>query len=331
MTGFSIIICTYNPDIQLLNRLFKAILNFVDSSPSHEVIIIDNNSDNPLADTLIVKQFLKEKANSYVIRESTPGLTAARIRGIKAAEYDWLIFFDDDNEPSFDYLIQALFLINKYPHVGAWGPGQLKVEYVNQQETIFLKKVKWLFQERNYDGTVFDNNIKEGSEYYPYGTGMIAQKKILSTYSVMVEDGRFTMSDRTGKNLSSAGDIQILFTGIKMGFYAGSSNLLSLNHLITSQKTSRKYINKLVYALNSTQLMAYNEVFPEQSIPSRKIDNMDVIKTLITALRSHKIHQHTFTRHMFIAKKMGELKARVLAYNYSAPFLLSIFENIYLK
>lgn len=326
MKGFSIIICAYNPKKEILERLFNAILKFESSSCEYEVIIIDNNSSPSLEQFEYVKYFLKSCLTSKIILEKEPGLTSARIAGIKAAKFDWLIFFDDDNEPAENYLLQANLLIEKYPKVGAWGPGKLNVNYINQSETTFLKKVKWLFQERSYEGTFFDNNMVEGSEYYPYGTGMIVKNDVLSAYVKNVKSGKYTMSDRKGKSLMSAGDIQILFTCLQMGYYAGSSSLLQLSHLIDTSKANPKYAAKLVYALNSSQLKAYQEVFPDRKQNSQRVRNYDVIKVTYLALRLYRLNQKSYTRKMYLSKRLGELNARVVAFEVQSPFLLKLFE-----
>jgi len=92
MIGFSIVICTYNPDCELLRRLLYAILNFDKDSPSHEVIFVDNNSDLPIKELTFVKEFVAAKSDVRILHESTPGLTAARICGINAASYNSIVF-----------------------------------------------------------------------------------------------------------------------------------------------------------------------------------------------------------------------------------------------
>lgn len=325
---FSIIICTYNPNLDILQKLLDALLMF-NNEIQHEVIIVDNNSSPALKRIEPIQQFLEKKKDSRLIEEITPGLTPARIAGIKNAKYDWLIFFDDDNEPSSDYLINALKVISQNPKVGAWGPGNLEVIYAEGVvETLFLKKIRWLFQQRNYKGTFFDNNVNEGSQFYPFGTGMLIRKDILTEYVKKVEAGNYTLSDRTGKNLSSAGDTQILFTCLKMGYFAGSSNLLKLNHLIEAKKATHSYASKLTFALNSSQLKAYLEVFPEKAFPKKVFTNYDVMQVIFKAIISFKIYKRDYTLRMLLSKKLGEINARIIVDDSHKPILLKLFERI---
>lgn len=327
MSSFSILICTYNPEPVIFQRLLNAVLQFNTASASHEVIIIDNNSSPALATRKEVQNFLEQKTFAKLITESTPGLTAARTAGIKAAQYEWVVFFDDDNEPAADYLTTADHVIQQYPQVGAWGPGSLQVEYYGKQESAFLKKIKWLFQQRDYTGTHIDNNSVEGSIYYPFGTGMIIRKAILQNYIQQISAGVFTMSDRKEKNLSSAGDLQMLFTCIKGGYYAGSTDQLQLKHLINAHKATPGYATRLVYALNSSQLKAYNEVFPERAYDIPLVQNKDVCRVLLIAIRSFRMHKNEYSLPLFISRKMGELNASVVASGKPKPLLLSVYEK----
>lgn len=324
---FSIVICTYNPQPAIFQRLLSAVKNIGNNNIPHEIIVVDNNSNPPLNTRQEIKPWLDELKELSLVSEKKPGLTSARIAGIRHAKYDWVIFFDDDNEPQPDYLVSAAALIEKYPQVGLWGPGNLQVEYTGKQESGFLKKTKWLFQERNYSGTHFDNNSIEGSEYYPFGTGMIVKKQILAEYAKRVEEGRYTMSDRAGKSLMSAGDIQVLFTGLQMGFYAGSCSSLGLTHLIDENKSTPGYITRLVYGLNSSQQKAYLEVFPERVKPIDQVDNFKVLHTLQQALRTFRLNKKNYTLSMFISRKLGELNAAVIAHRHKKPFFLSLYES----
>jgi glycosyltransferase involved in cell wall biosynthesis len=324
----SIIICTYNPNSYLLGRLLNAINYFDSQSPPYEVIIVDNNSTSSLNNNNEVTLFLESNKNASIIFEKKPGLTSARTAGINASKYDWIVFFDDDNEPHPSYLVSFAELIQKYPKVGAWGPGIISVKYIKRKETRLLRKIKWLFQERHYVGDNFDNNTVEGSKFYPHGTGMILRKDILFTYLERVESGRYTMTDRLGNNLTSAGDTQILFTCIQHGYYAGCSSKLILNHLIDRKKSTLSYAEKLIFALNSSHLLAYNEVFPNIHDHKKSISNCDVIKLFISTIRLFRSNNEEYSLRLFWAQKCGELNARVVAYDLKAPFLLYLYKRL---
>ncbi len=327
--AFSIIICAYNPEPTIFERLLNALENIKKQSncPEHELIIVDNNSVPALSERILLKNFMDKFPDVKLVVEKKAGLTSARIGGARHATGEWIVFFDDDNEPAADYLIKASGLIRDYPQTGVWGPGKITVEFMGEVSA-FARSHKDLFQERDMPGTVIDN-VRWGQTAYPYGTGMLVRKQILDAYVAKVAEGAYTMSDRIGKSLISGGDMQILLTGIRMGWYAGSSPLLQLNHLIRQQKTSYKKMLQLVYMLSASAVKLYNEVFPEQPHSVVPITNKYVLKTLYTQTRLHLFKKPLREAGYLTATRMGELYAHIIAANkQKTPFMLRMFYKI---
>lgn len=326
---FSIIICSYNPNHSIFEKLLNAILHFGSTSPCHEVIIVDNNSSPALSQDETVQSFLSKKQNSRVITENKPGLTNARIAGIKDSNAEWLVFFDDDNEPAKGYLIEAKKIIDQYTEVGAWGPGNIHVNYVGQKENNYLDNLKPLFQQRTSSEICFDNNKVEGNVCYPYGTGLIIRRDILTVYIDEVEKNMLTMSDRKGNSLLSGGDTQILYIGLRMGFFAGSGPSINLTHHILPGKT--KFINvlKLVYSVNSGQVKAYNEVFPTHAYPLPVINNNTLLKQMyFFAKRIIKRPLKFKMALLDLSKYFGMVKGQVIAGKKDNPLILNFWELI---
>jgi len=325
MNGFSIVICTHNPTGELLQRLLTALLKFEDVVP-YEVVLVDNNSSPVLADREQVKQFLSSHPQARLLNESNPGLTPARITGIKAATYDWLIFFDDDNEPSADYLSRASLGINQYSQVGMWGPGNVEVIYTGNTED-WLAGKKNLFQQRNEPITKFDQQ-QLWQPCYPFGTGMVIKKEVAAEYVKRVAEGRYTLSDRKGKSLASGGDVQLVLTGINLGFYAGIIAGLSLRHLIDTSKSNLEYLRKQEYGTASAFTKAYNQVFHDQQIPVRRVTNSDILKKLYSLYRIYRSNHSSIDFQLLLASKLGELNAQVFASDQKKPFLLRLYEKM---
>lgn len=326
MNGFSIIICTYNPAIGLLERLFTAIKRLETSSFPIEVLLIDNNSTPSLEEYAVVQGFLVHNHYYKLIRENEPGLTAARGAGIKAAQYDWLVFFDDDNEPASDYLIKAAEAIEAYPQTAAWGAAEVEVEYIGTADR-WLELEKPLFQQRNNNDTAV-NNEPHWQECYPYGTGLIIQKQIALLYLQRVTEKRYTLTDRKGKSLTSGGDVQLVLTGIEQGFYAGVIGGLKIKHLIDTSKASIRYLQKLQYGTASAYIKAYNQVFLQLPVPVEPVTNKRILVLLYSLFRIHKPVTTKERFRLLVAAKMGELNARAEVMPDKKPFLLKLYEKI---
>jgi glycosyltransferase involved in cell wall biosynthesis len=272
-----------------------------------------------------VSDFLKRLACARIIIEKKPGLTSARIAGIKAAKYEWLIFFDDDNEPNTNYLQKVVLSLNQYPTVGAWGPGEIEVEFTHRVP-IWLCDEKHLFQQRKEEHTKFASQA-EWQEFYPFGTGLIIRRDIAEIYAKRVHEKRYTLSDRKGKSLASGGDVQLVLTGIEQSYGAGVVSGLKLTHLIDGSKTRMKYLLKMQYGTASAYVKAYNQVFENAKIPIEEISGIQVLWKIYSLYRIHgrKMKREQFK--LFFATKMGEINARFEASGVSKPLLLRFYEK----
>ena len=290
MLGFSIIICTYNPNREIFIRLLNAISNFSDCDLPLEIFIVDNNSTDDLASEKIVLEFLQKHEIATLISEPNPGLTEARITGIKSAKYDWVIFFDDDNEPQANYLIEVSKIINEYKGVGAWGPGNVIVEYENNFYEKKFSHVKELFQQRS-ENFVRTSNKNWWQDCYPAGTGLVVRKDIGVVYSKYVTSGMYSLTDRKGKSLCSGGDLQLVLTAIKMGFSAGVHPALKVTHVIGKERLSTDYLKNLSFGTAAANvpghLQVWNDLDPHNFAPP---SNQYIFKQAYHHLKV-KLHQ----------------------------------------
>lgn len=329
MTGFSIIVCTHNPYAIIFARLLASLQKLEAESVQYEIILVDNNSRIEVKSDGRFYKLLKDLPNIKFIKESNPGLTSARIAGIKETKYDWIIFFDDDNEPAADYLLQAKNFISRHSELGICGPGTINVDFLEHNTSTVKERIVRLFQEKKIAEEIISNDL-HGDEHdaFPFGTGMIVRKDLLLEYSRKVAANEFTLRDRTGKSLSSAGDTQILYLAIKNGYFSGTSPLISLTHIIAGNKTEKKAIIKLYYSLHAGHIKAYNEVFSEKPYPVRKISNKEILRSVYAELRNHKFRLSADT--LFnISESLGKKKAQITAGNYITPAVLRLWEKAY--
>ena len=97
----SVIICTYNPEVRLIKRAIHSVLQ-QNTSLEFELIIVDNCSSNNFLNHIEIENLFNN--NVRVLKESKQGLAYARIKGIVNAKYEIIVFVDDDNELSNDYI-----------------------------------------------------------------------------------------------------------------------------------------------------------------------------------------------------------------------------------
>jgi len=87
MHSFSIVTCSYNPKKEVFLKLISGIQKIISVSKNIDIewIIVDNNSNVPITEDYRFQSSLKGIKELRILRESVPGLTAARSRGISEA------------------------------------------------------------------------------------------------------------------------------------------------------------------------------------------------------------------------------------------------------
>lgn len=114
----SIIIPTYGRPVSIKNAINSLLLQEIEKYDT-EILVIDNNTQNELADDLY-SYCLSLKGKLRYIREPSPGLGAARHKGVQEAKGEILIFIDDDVEVSAGW-INAIHKAFKDSKVGMVG------------------------------------------------------------------------------------------------------------------------------------------------------------------------------------------------------------------
>ncbi|MEA5573961.1 glycosyltransferase [Calothrix sp. UHCC 0171] len=243
--AISVIICTHNPRRNYLDKVLSALQAQTLLLEKWEIILVDNASKQVLSSEID----LGWHPQSRHIREETLGLTPARLRGIKEAAADTLVFVDDDNVLDSDYLEVALRISKDYPFIGAWG-GQIKGEFE-------VPPPDWTQPYWEYLGIrEFDqdkwSSLLHQHDTTPCGAGMCVRKMVADKYSNLVKnDSRRLHLGRQGLDtqaqiLFSCEDTDLAFTACDVGLGTGQFKDLKMTHLIPASRLEEEYLVKLV-------------------------------------------------------------------------------------
>jgi glycosyltransferase involved in cell wall biosynthesis len=248
---FSVIICTYNPDWNKLNKVLEAIALQTLPTAEWEWLIVDNASTKPVVDS-IPEQL---QSRIIVLEEKEPGLTAARLCGIKAAKNEWLVFIDDDNILQSDYLSSAKSLIQQHATLGALG-GRL-VPLYEQLPSKEVLDYLFMLAIRTPTTDVWGNDYAWNKT--PFGAGMVIRKSVALQYAhLVISDPLRKGLDRKGDSLMSSGDIDMVHTAVDMGYDTGVFVSLELTHIIPAVRVSKEYLKKMMrYNALSNHLLFY--------------------------------------------------------------------------
>jgi len=291
----SVIICTHNPRQDYISQVLEALKSQTLPLDVWELLLIDNASEKILASEIDISWH----PQSRHIREEKLGLTPARLRGIKEASAEVLVFVDDDNVLEINYLETVLQISQKYTLIGAWG-GQIIPKFdVPPQESI--KPYLPLLALKQFDKDRWSNVPHTGTD--PYGAGLCIRKVVADKYADLVyNDPRRMELGRKGASLACGEDSDMSLTACDMGLGMGLFTSLKLIHLIPAKRLQEDYLVKLL----------------EQGVHSTTIlnvlrgDPLPPAKTWRGKLREvyRLIWMNRLERRFFLATRKGESLAR---------------------
>jgi glycosyltransferase involved in cell wall biosynthesis len=264
----TVIICTHNPRKEYLLKVIDSLKSQTLPIQKWEFLIIDNASQVYLSSEVD----LSWHPNAQHIREETLGLTAARLRGIKEASSEVLVFVDDDNVLDPDYLQNTVEIVEKYPDLGAIG-GKSLPEFEVEPEP-WIDQFHGCLALRDLGNEIqtyfIKNNSKEYPAFAPIGAGLVLQKRAANIYAAVVCQDISRMSlGRTGKRLVSGEDNDIVLTLLESGWGVGYFPALQLTHLISANRLTKDYLARLNHASSRSwvQVLAAHDIRPWEKIP----------------------------------------------------------------
>jgi glycosyltransferase involved in cell wall biosynthesis len=270
--ALSVVICTHNPRTDYFGRTLEALRGQSLSWAQWELVVVDNRSDQPVAQRF---DFSWHPA-ARIVREEKLGLTPARLRGIREAVGELLIFVDDDNVLDADYLETALRIAQQRPYLGSWS-GQCRPGFEEQP-------AEWT---RRYWGNLAIREFAEDKwsnlprlpETMPCGAGLCVRRAVARHYLEENLSGRrLVQLDRTGASLLSGGDNDLAACACDIGLGVGLVSSLKLTHLIPPVRLTEDYLSRLAEGIYySAVVLAY-------------------VRSEVTELESYKVRWHELFR-----------------------------------
>ncbi|MBV9105715.1 MAG: glycosyltransferase, partial [Verrucomicrobia bacterium] len=215
-----------------------------------ELLVVDNASQRAIADLVN----LTWHPNARHIREEVLGLTPARLRGIREAQGELIVFVDDDSilEPS--YLEIGVGIGKSRPELGCWGAGRIEPEY-EKPPPEWLAAYDGALAIRRLDRDLWAN-IPTSNHSLPFGVGMCVRRTVADRYvSVCKRDSVRRSLDRAGESLASCGDTDIGLLACELGLGTASFIRLKITHLIPERRTTQEYMSRLVAGKAESQVV----------------------------------------------------------------------------
>lgn len=275
----SVIVCTYNPKEEVFSRSLQSIEAANRYYGVNEIIIVDNNSSNPVKDNSYVASFLSNNPNAKVVKEEKQGLTPARIKGIKESVSDTIVFVDDDNFLHENFFEKGMQVAEKKSYIGAWS-GQVLLKFEKTPEE-WTRKYWGLLVHREFENDQW-SNFPHLPETMPCGAGLFLRRTVAEHYLHLHDSGeRNIQLDRSGNSLFSGGDNDLAACACDVGLGVGLFHEIKLDHFITKDRTTKSYLLKLAEGISASAIVfkSFRNEFASEPSVKNKIAN--VIRMLL--------------------------------------------------
>jgi len=244
----SAILCTHNPREDYLERTLHSLAQQNLAGEEWELIVVDNGSKIPICRL----PGWNSRITARIIREETPGLTPARLRGIRESRGLQLVFVDDDNILATKYLSEVAQLSLEFPTIAVWS-GDISPEF--EKTPPEWTKLYWPFLAlRSVTRDIWSNSYT--SEALPIGAGMTVRREVAEEYVRQLgnAEGR-RLLDRRGSSLLAGGDTDIGYTALDLGFGCGITKRLRLSHLIPIARLEQNYLVNLAKSVTYSHVL----------------------------------------------------------------------------
>ena len=219
-----------------------------------ELIVVDSASTEDVAETIHQDRAWSDLSSAgvacRVVREPTPGLTTARLRGIDEASSDIICFLDDDTIPGKGYVEAGVAAFDD-PTVGML-TSRVFPRYEVEPSAAIVKREHMLAINYRHGDRALDWGAN-ATVAATIGAGMWIRRQALAA-ALDRRDAWLWLPDRTGTVLSSGGDIEF---GVMVGA-AGFRRIyvpdLRLEHCIPAGRVQMDYFKRLVASVVRSHL-----------------------------------------------------------------------------
>lgn len=264
LKGISVVICTYNGASRLkptLEAIFRQQEN--DQLP-WELIIIDNASTDgtaALCEELIAEHHFQAKSSIFF--EKNSGCNFARLRGLKEARHEWILFCDDDNHLFPNYLKAGWATLQAHPNIGVLGGQGVALFEENAPEWFSRYHLSFAVgPQSNHSGKL----NRMGSRKL-YSAGSFFRKEVLQRY---YENSFSTiMVGPKGDDLTRGEDTEWCMMIELMGYDLWYDEQLKFHHYMPKGRMTWEYYLKLKKGISSGEAkMKSYELFYRLEKPS---------------------------------------------------------------
>jgi glycosyltransferase involved in cell wall biosynthesis len=237
--GLSVIVCCYNSALRLPETLKHLAGQIIPDEIQWELILVNNASTDNTVE-VAEKEWGKYhlgRADFHILYEEKPGLSHARAKGIGFSRFNYIIFCDDDNWLSEDYLRIAYQTLVADPQIAALG---------GKSTAVSTRALPAWFESSKSNYAVGEQAPVAGDISYRkhlWGSGIALRKAI---YLQAFSNFPSILSGRKGKVLSSGEDSEMCMRFLLLGYRLFYTDALFFKHFIQEDRLNEIYNQQLV-------------------------------------------------------------------------------------
>jgi glycosyltransferase involved in cell wall biosynthesis len=286
----SIVVCCYNSAERIEKTLLYLSKQKIEALDL-ELIIVDNNCTDDTVN--IVNKVWCDYNYPYsltIVSQTSSGQIYARRTGVETAKGDYILFCDDDNWLSSDYVLNVYNLFMANPNAGAIGGDSTAVFEDDSSLPYWFYKEAHCFAVGKQWANYGDISIRG----YLWGAGMAIRRKVAAI--CFEEESPFLLSGRSGGLILSGDDSEICSRVLLMGFKLYYSDALIFYHFIPKNRITESYLSKLKMGFETSQgiLGLYGEL-----IKLVDVKDLTHVGFLLNQLKKLPIDLRTLNRVVF--------------------------------
>jgi glycosyltransferase involved in cell wall biosynthesis len=278
-----VVLCTYNPQPELLCWALDSLEKQTFPRPDFEVIVVDNNSTPPLDQFGIGGMSFPLR----FVREPRQGLSYARCAGISEAKGEILVFMDDDNHLAPNYVENAFSIAAREPEIGLFG-GVAK-EVLEESVAEWKSRLLPFLAVRDYGPDPITSFNDFWGEWEPIGAGMVARRDVAEQFVELI--GSDSMAGRLGRRgsaLLSAEDTLLARIANRLGYACSYQPSLKLLHFIKPSRLVASHLARNLEGQGRSFVML-------RRIQGKPVENYTMVQSV------HFLFRRFFSR----VKQMG--------------------------
>lgn len=310
-SGVSIIICFHNAGEKLIPTLSHILAQTDRKSDDTELILVNNCSTDHSEE--MARSFLAENAKLpwWIVDEPKPGLAHARLCGLFHAKFDILLYCDDDNWLSPNYVSTGEQFLRANKDVAILGGKGKAVSSIPIPD--------WFEKVQNFYavGPQFPHSGRvKGKRNMVYGAGFFIRKDVFD--HLLACGFTFHSLGRTGRKLSAGEDSELCLAVQITGKSIWYLEELTFQHYMEPFRLEKAYFEQLKKGMEDSGFYGrfYRDyLFGYRPVVSQHFWLKEFAYTVLDMLKTLCRGKFNLRRHIqlirFLAKNRGTYDKRV--------------------